>query len=57
MSDLTPCNYCTLKRMQERAKRDGKKLTTKWEDGWIRVYEDGKKTGTSFMALTDRCVC
>lgn len=27
MSELTPCNYCNLNRMQARAKREGKRVT------------------------------
>jgi hypothetical protein len=56
MSELTSCNFCTLQDIKRRNK--GKKVTTQRdEDGWIRVFVDGKPTGTSFMALTDHCVC
>jgi len=56
MSELTSCNFCTLQVIKRRNK--GKKVTTQRdEDGWIRVFVDGKPTGTSFMALTDHCVC
>lgn len=27
MSELTPCNFCTLKRIKARARKSGKKVT------------------------------
>jgi len=44
MSELTPCNYCTLKRIKEHAKENGLKvtlLTENWFDeltGGTSVY-------------------
>ena len=39
MSELTPCNYCSLKRIRERAKRDKLKVSLRqgWRNG-IDVY-------------------
>ncbi len=56
MSELTPCNYCTLNDIKRRNK--GKKVTTRREpDGWIRVLIDGEDAGHLFMALGDHCEC
>lgn len=29
MSDLTPCNYCNLRRIRARAKKEGKRVYTR----------------------------
>lgn len=42
MSDLTLCNYCNLRSIRERAKKDNMKVTTLRDAGWglggINVY-------------------
>lgn len=68
MSELTPCNYCTLKRIRARAKKEGKVITlvkekdTKTFPGWIKVHVHLKGKGigkscASFAAISDHCVC
>lgn len=57
MSHHTKCNYCTLKKMKKDAKQKGQKLVLKQDaDGWTTVTVDGE-FHTSFMKLTDHCVC
>jgi hypothetical protein len=63
MSELTECNYCTLKRIKRDAKEKGKKVQVKrgveTDDSLGRgkdVYVDGEKT-VWFWELTDHCVC
>ena len=55
MSDLTTCNWCRLQDNKRRNK--GKKVKIKNEDGWFRVYIDGKKYGSLFMSIGDHCEC
>ena len=61
VSELTPCNYCSLKRIESRA-GPGVEVTTKpgtgdW-DGWIVVRRSDEVEPVAFFkALTDRCVC
>lgn len=61
MSELTQCNYCSLKQIEARA-GPGVEVTTKqgtgdWE-GWIVVKRsDEEEPVAYFKALTDRCVC
>lgn len=65
MSELTRCNYCTLKDIKRKAKKEGKKVIVKrgkhnFEDSFmgpgIDVFIDDKKTAW-FMELTNHCVC
>jgi hypothetical protein len=56
MSELTPCNYCSLQGIKNRNK--GKKVTLERDEyGWLAVHVDGEKAGMSFMEITDHCVC
>ena len=62
MSELTSCNYCTLQDMRRRVRKEGAKIVTRDDDGWIKTYKvdrNKKETdaGHSFMALTSYCVC
>jgi len=69
MSELTPCNYCSLNSIKRRADRNGKRVTTQWRNGWLEVYvhpsdvkivndkDREKYRQGSMMALTDHCVC
>lgn len=59
MSDLTRCNYCTFEAIKKRMKQKGKKATVRKNEvnGWMDVFVDGKRSATSFMKLTDHCVC
>jgi len=69
MSELTPCNYCSLYWIKHRAKKNGKQVTTEWRNGWLEVYvhpadvtittdeERDQYRQASMMALTDHCVC
>lgn len=60
MSEMTQCNYCTLKRVRADAKKSGIKVEVKpgtgdW-NGWTVVYENGRVTHY-FMELSKSCVC
>lgn len=52
MSELTKCNYCSIKEIRERAKRKGWKVTTNkgWNNG-VNVYVHPK--GIKFSELSD----
>jgi hypothetical protein len=58
MSELTVCNYCSLKRIREDNK--GKKIEVRADKkhslGGYEVTVNGKMVAW-FMALTDHCVC
>jgi len=70
MSELTPCNYCTLRRIKRRA--EGNDMIVTLLNGDVYVHpssvvikelsggEDGEREQywrTWFMGLTDHCVC
>ena len=59
MSELTPCNFCRLKDITERAEARGATVDTYVEEsGWIAVkVSDRDRPQTWFLALTDHCVC
>ncbi len=67
MSDLTSCNYCTLRRIRAEAKREKKKVkivTTKYvgemrefkSQGGVDILVDGERVAW-LMELTNHCVC
>ena len=67
MSELTRCNYCTLKIIKARAKKERKPVkvvSAKYEGeleqfssmGGLDVLVDGEKVAW-FMAVSDHCVC
>ena len=64
MSDLTQCNYCSLKQIKRNAKEGGKKVevapaTIEFEASvgkGVHVKVDGKIVAW-FMELTNHCVC
>lgn len=65
MSELTPCNYCTLRRMRERRQdmwgTPIEVIVTPNDpeaDGWTSArYTDRDKPSAYFLELTDHCVC
>ncbi len=60
MSELTKCNYCSLKSMEWAANQRGVKLIIgpRDENDMIPVrYSDKEKPSAWFLALTDHCVC
>lgn len=58
MSYLTPCNFCTLRRMRERAARRGTEVVLSDDDGWIAArYADEAAPAALFRELSDNCVC
>ena len=73
MSELTPCNYCTLQRIKRDAKKSGKKVSIRnetllhWTQGRaVYVHPntvkgnarfDKKYFQAHFAELTDHCVC
>ena len=62
MSEMTECNYCTLKRLNRQAKKAGKPPivakngTGKWV-GWKVLYQDGKPIEHYMMAISKSCEC
>jgi len=58
MSELTPCNYCTLLRIKARAKKEGKKVTilpnTSSQLGGLNVYVHPKEVKLKELALIAR---
>lgn len=59
MSELTPCNYCTLKGMKDHYKEEGKEVKvtrSKEMQGWLAAEVDGEEIAW-FMELTGHCVC
>jgi hypothetical protein len=62
MSELTKCNYCTLKAMEWAAKQRGVTVImgvgVKEMAGWKTArYSDRDEPSAHFMKLTDHCVC
>lgn len=62
MSELTQCNYCTLRAMRHTAKLRGVEVVmgvgVKEMSGWKTArYSDRDEPSAHFMALTDHCVC
>lgn len=65
MSELTPCNYCTLKHIEQRAKRNGNQVILKNSLDGVNVYVIPKGQELSpdteitawFMELSDHCCC
>lgn len=73
MSELTPCNHCSLENIRYRAKKKGFIVTLKLDNhGWTSVYvhppnaklSESSDHGNwpeyqaaSMMAITDHCVC
>lgn len=66
MSELTPCNYCTLKYFKRLYEKDGTKIITRLAttgsfEGWIAVVKvspDGTEEEIGwFMSLSNHCVC
>jgi len=58
MSELTPCNYCTLRRIRERAKVSGVRVTVlrdaKWGLGGVNVYVHPVKVNVRKLREYDR---
>lgn len=63
MSELTRCNYCTLRDIKRNAKIHGEVVTVRpAKGGGIEVAthkpdEDPDSFSVWFMELTDHCVC
>jgi len=72
MSDLTSCNYCSLKSLRCSLKGSGAHIRLVRENGGVAVYviPKGEKLGAKrvdgepskqwrrwFMELSDRCAC
>jgi len=63
MSELTPCNHCSLASMRRVAKRAGVAVIVEAVAegpmaGWTSVrYSDETEPQAFFMELTDHCVC
>lgn len=63
MSELTECNYCTLRAMMARAKARGEIITTRpAKNGGVecathKPEEKPTRWDTWFMELPDHCCC
>jgi hypothetical protein len=60
MSELTRCNYCTYKDIQERYGKEkvSFRLSIGEMRGWVEVNVKGKRKPVAyFMQLTAHCVC
>ena len=62
MSELTECNYCSLKDMKRRAAARGVEVITEQGRsnmvGWISArYSDQDEPSAYFAQLTSECVC
>lgn len=73
MSELTPCNYCSLNNIKRRAEQDGMIVTTRLDSaGWTAVYVHPPRVNLPkndshdkpspyrvalMMEITDHCVC
>jgi hypothetical protein len=57
VSELTICNYCSLKDMRRRAKEEGKKVVVKpAQQGGFDVFKDGERI--SWMKeISNKCAC
>ncbi len=53
MSELTPCNYCTMQAIIRRHPHSEIKLVT---DDWTVMFVDGERVA-SFLELPKECVC
>lgn len=54
MSELTPCNFCTMANIRRR--HPDEQIVVRDDGGWTGVYVGGKRVA-SFMELTKECVC
>jgi len=58
MSELTRCNYCSLRAMKERAEARGVTVIVGHEDGWTTArYSDEEEPAAYFLTLSGRCEC
>lgn len=58
MSELTQCNFCSLRSMKQRAKERGVTVIMGKDEGWITArYSDEAEPSRWFLQLTDHCVC
>lgn len=60
MSELTPCNWCTMQSMLRTARKRGAELLIAYgpPGGWVIVgYSDRLEPSAWFMHLTGECVC
>ena len=60
MSEMTPCNHCTLQSMRRRAQERGVVvvLGRDEESGWVTArYDDEDEPCAWFVTLTDVCAC
>lgn len=68
MSELTPCNYCSLERLKKAHQKEGQYLLLESPQniGMLEVFvvtvdrygkELGRRWVSSFSALSTTCVC
>lgn len=58
MSELTPCNYCSLQRIKARAKQEKMKITVlsnaTWGMGGYNIYKHPKNINIRKLAKSNR---
>jgi hypothetical protein len=64
MSELTPCNFCSLQWITSQAERDGATVTVRpvppegRMEGWQAAWRSDRDQPVAyFQALTTHCVC
>jgi hypothetical protein len=66
MSELTECNYCTFRRLEQRYGAENVKLVPSTDlPGWVDVLRNAgtpdkpmwTRVGVSFVQVTMHCVC
>lgn len=57
MSELTPCNFCSLNGIKARAAARSDEVVLELDhEGWTIVYVNGKRIA-SMQRVTTVCVC
>jgi hypothetical protein len=64
VSEATSCNYCSLKNIKARARRDGKQVVVRWNTVYVKprgevldTSENSPHFAAWFMELTGYCAC
>lgn len=59
MSELTSCNYCSLRRMRlDASSRGVEVIVSVDEHGWIAArYSDRDEPSAWFMEVSNECAC
>ena len=61
MSEMTRCNFCTLRDLRRRGEEEGYVVELEPSDFGtraVRVYPDGRReSAVQFWQLSDECAC